>query len=391
MIDFNPIKKDSNKTIKEFPKTKKTTFKCSENYTKIIESQKKLNERSKKQISFSRPIIEREELGVIFPNTINVIQGKSGVHKSRLVENLCSTLLARDENKTFLGFKAYDNNCFTVLYVDTERNQKDQYPNAIQKIKLNAGYSIESEIKNFDFISLIEVSRIERFEALKEYLETVREKFDNHIVIVLDVITDCISNFNDPNETMKLIDLLNMMINEFNVTFICLIHENPSSGDKARGHLGTEIMNKASTVMQIGFEKDKNQKDSELIKVNYLKARSTRKFEPFYLIYSEIEKGLILAEDEIVNDYLDAKKSKADITQLKEQLSKILIEPKEKSIVITDLVNYFKCGTRTIESRLKQLLDDTILIKDHNGVDCYLYKEIKNGKTHYKLYPNANE
>ena len=46
--------------------------------------------------------------------------------------------------------------------------------------------------------------------------------------------------------------------------------------DRARGHLGTKIVNKASIVIQIGFEKDAQNHNTELLKVAYLKCRSSK-------------------------------------------------------------------------------------------------------------------
>ena len=47
----------------------------------------------KSKITFSKPIVTIDEKPFIYPRTINVIQGKSGTHKSRLAENLCSVIL----------------------------------------------------------------------------------------------------------------------------------------------------------------------------------------------------------------------------------------------------------------------------------------------------------
>jgi len=72
---------------------------------------------------------------------------------------------------------------------------------------------------------------------------------------------------------MKLIDLLNSWINDFNATFICVIHENPGFNNKARGHLGTEIRNKASYQIQIAKEAKENDPSTEVFKISYKKIR----------------------------------------------------------------------------------------------------------------------
>ena len=343
-----------------------------ENLKKILRSKEILRENSSKVISFSRAIISSFELGAIFPNTINVIQGKKGVHKSRLTETLCCTLLSRILGINFLGFKRDFTKTYAVLYVDTERNIKEQFPYAIQKIKEKSGYEIQEQPPNFDYISLIDVARSERFETLKEYLELTREKYKNsQLFIVMDVITDCIENFNDPKESMKLVDLLNETINNYDVTFLCVIHENPSSGDKARGHLGTEIINKASQVMQIGFEKDSKNNDTELIRLKFLHCRSTRKLDTIYLQYSEEEKGLIIASGEVVNELKHQKQAKASIPEIQSWLLDNLQDEISKKVLIGLLMEAFECGIRTIEDRLKELLESEFLVKECKGKEVF--------------------
>ncbi|MBL0049663.1 MAG: hypothetical protein IPP32_16390 [Bacteroidetes bacterium] len=376
---------EASEIIKEI-REEKNGLVISSNYKLIQASRGRLKEIIKRQIIFSKPIITREGIGIIYPNTISTIQGKSGVHKSRLTENLCCCLLTKVPEKSYLGYSASSDEKFTVLYVDTERNQSDQFPYALQKIVTNSGFPMESEIANFDFISLVEISREERFEALKDYLSNLRKTNKNHIVIILDVLTDIIKNFNDPNESLKLIDLMNMMINQSNVTFIGIIHENPNGNDKARGHLGTEIFNKSSTVMQIGFEKDKKNNNTDLIKVSYLKCRSTRRLEDFYLVYSDVTNGLELAEGELINDILDARKSKANIIELKKFLAQTLHTPLSKDILFENIKAEFECSYRIIEDRLKQLVNSKELFNNKFGFESFLTKYTENRKVVYALH-----
>lgn len=259
----------------------------------------------------------------------------------------------------------------------------------MQNIIRNAGGSVEQVMPNFDFISLIPIARVDRFESLKEYLRKFRENCTDHLVIILDVITDCVSSFNDATASLQLIDLLNQMINNFNATFICLIHENPGNGDKARGHLGTEILNKASTVIQIGFEKDKQQKDTDLIKVSYLKCRNSRKPATFYLQYSEEVNGLVLASSETIKDHKENRKLKVNSTIVKEILTKELTHVMEKAELMKALIKYCFCSVRTLEGLLKPIMDNKEVVINSAGEECFLKKETKNRRAYYNLVPKG--
>lgn len=201
-----------------------------------------------------------------------------------------------NQNIQLAGFKASNDRAFTVCYVDTERNLTEQLPAALQSIQIKAGYRIDEHPAGFEYVTLLDIPREQRFEALKEYFDYSRTKSDKHIVVVLDVLTDCCKDFNRTDDAMPLIDHLNRAINNFNVTFICIIHENPGS-EKARGHLGTELANKASTIMQVGYEKDASGKDTDLIRVKFIKCRNTKRHEPFHLKYCDTFKGLVLADE----------------------------------------------------------------------------------------------
>lgn len=380
-MDFNPI---------SIPR--RLTEENNTDLSQVKKVRNFLREKIKEDIRFSNPLINREGDGIVYRNTINVLQGKAGSHKSRLMEMFCSCILSNRPNDGFVGFSRFEFiTTYLLLYVDTERNTKDQFPFALQKIIRKAGFATDKQPDNFDFISMIEISRENRLEALKSYIEDIRLNYEGHIVIVLDVITDLISNFNDPRESMKLIDYMNTLINTQNVTFLCIIHENPSSGDKARGHLGTEIMNKASLQMQIGFEKTKNNEDTDLIKVKYLKTRVGKRPDPFYLVYSESENSLVVADVDYIDEVSDSRKHVAYTDSILKRLLDILKQPMKRADLIEDLKGFFKCSTNTVLDRLKEIQQKEMEIRDNTG-SIYQLNKVKNGReTMYSLLNKKDE
>lgn len=188
---------------------------------------------------------------------------------------------------------------------------------------------------------------------------------------------------------MELIDLMNMAINEHNVIFLCLIHENPKS-DKARGHFGTELMNKASTVMQVGFEKDANQNDTEIIRVKYLKCRSTARHTPFYIKYSNEVKGLVLADASEVSGVVNSRKHKASNEDMIEFIEMYLGDGTTLTRVelLDKLCKDFRASQRTIETRITAIMSENLEIFNQQGQSCLLSKETKEKTVYYKLIPN---
>lgn len=313
--------------------------------------------RSTEIIHSTPPLVTSGELGCIFPRTINTIQGRKGVHKSRLTETIFATLLGRRGYRQHLGFVAQGIEPLLGLYVDTERNQQDQFPLALQRIKRLAGYDYWDHPTHLDAISLIGVERKLRFEALSEYLERNYAGRDEPVVIVLDVASDCVVNFNDPVASMQLLDMMNDLINTKNVTFLVVIHENPNDGGKARGHLGTELINKSSQVISIGFERDARGNDTDLVRIKFLHSRSTRRLDTLYARYSEEAHGLVLADEGFVQATLDTRKTKASPAELELWLIDHLRSRLSKTDLMAQLTEAFACGERILEERLKELVE----------------------------------
>lgn len=359
------------------------------NLEKIIRGRNILRENVKNKITFSKPIITINEQPLFFPRTINIIQGKSGTHKSRLAEHLCSILLKKPGlNIDLLGLQLNEVNT-SVCYVDSERNLSEQYPYSLQQILLNAGYNITDDIHHFDFITLIDIERAERFNSFRQYLEKIREDHTGHIFVILDVLTDLVDNFNDPKPSLQLIDLLNSTINTYDITFLCIIHENPFQ-EKARGHLGTEILNKSSTALSINYEKDSKGNDQEIIKITFLKCRSSKKIDPLYVKYSQEKHRLVYADAVDIEKAIYSKDIKANVFDI----SKFIVANFKGSIskkeLVTILRQEYKCTSRTIEDRIKDMLAGAGL-----STIGYKLKSTKKGKQVFfdlaKIPPNTQE
>jgi len=372
-----------------------TEDQLSQNLKKLKESSRRLRDAKSKEIKFADPILKQGEYPVFDPRTINVIQGQAGVHKSRLAEYMCSALIKKAGfDKELLGLKRTNLNTYhKVIYADTERNLSDQFPFAIQSILTKAGYSITDDPSCFDFITLLEFSRKDRYSVLKDYIKDQKSSAGGTpLFIVLDVVTDCVEDFNRVDKSLELIDLLNQSVNEFDVTFLCLIHENPGS-EKARGHLGSELMNKSSTFLKLGFEKDSSQNDTDLIKVKYLKLRSTKKPLPFYIKYCQIEKGLVLASLEDIQESENGRKYKGRLSEIIDLLEVVFSDT--DSIFKTDLDKFFNeqigISNKTLSDRLKEIIENKAPITDREGVECLLLSRLNDKKKEFYLEPIKDE
>ncbi len=68
----------------------------------IQESHRELDSMRKSNILLSKPVITFGDINLIYPNTINLITGQIGTHKSRFAEHLISTIISKDANSKIL-------------------------------------------------------------------------------------------------------------------------------------------------------------------------------------------------------------------------------------------------------------------------------------------------
>ena len=350
----------------------------------ILNVQRVIRKFKSSTVFFSKPILYINESPIIHPNTINIIQGPAGSHKSRLAEILCSVIIALVQSTDkFLGISRNAEHKYSLCYVDSERNTKDQFPFALQNIQVKAGYLKEDHPSNLDYLSIINVPREKRLNVLEEYIERQRDKIRDHWVLVFDVCSDFVTDFNRVDCSMALIDWMNKLINNFDITIICVIHENPGQ-NKARGHLGTELLNKSSTVIQItgnlpaGIPED-------VYKVSFLKCRSSKRPPGFYTIYSDERKGLIVVPNEEIESLKCDTAKKALISDVISFLGEILsTEPISNTKMMELLVKQFEADAKTIRERLTKIREEKLEIELADGKRGYLVT-VKKGREIFYL------
>lgn len=352
----------------------------------LLTTEQQIARLAEQSVVCDPPLISMGEIPIIRRGTINIIQGKFGSHKSRLAEMFCSFLIANSTNclPYYLNFDKTDE-AITVVYVDTERNLKEELPTAIQSIKQKGCYGLTDNPVDFRFTSIKQIPRNKRLEAVKSFIEQVRSQTNYPMFVLLDVVTDCVANFNDPVESMKLFDYLGNLCENYDATFMLVIHQNPG-GEKARGHTGTEAANKASTVMQIGFERGRNNEDTDLIALKFLKIRSAKRLAPIHLLYDDTQKGLVLAHEDMVNRITAERRQVADIELVTEELGKLLRPSLNQKDLLQQLKLIFDCSDNTLKSRLDEIANQQLEIMNRSGNPCMLKIKTANGKaTIYEL------
>jgi KaiC/GvpD/RAD55 family RecA-like ATPase len=313
---------------------------------------------------------------IAFRNSIILIQGKAGTHKSRIASHFASLLIGEGGDQQMIGLSRNGEKEFVVLYVDTERNLQSQLPGAMIQILKDAQLDEKEHPFALTAVPLVNVNRLSRFGVLTKYIEDLKNhefRDGKHIVVILDVITDCLSDFNSLVESYNLIDMMNSTINKEDVTFICIIHENPGT-EKARGHIGTELGNKASTTFQVA---ETNQRGVFCIKI--LKSRSTGRGNQIYVRFDPEVNNLVLIDNEQeIFGLMDRKGEEILLA-----LGRKVVTEIDKPSLFKYLKQEINLSDRSLQSKLEHVINSKLSVETILGTGHI--EKVKGKPIRYKM------
>ena len=220
----------------------------------------------------------------------SLVKGKAKSKKSFFINMAISTAVGQGLFQQRLRSPLKDNQNH-VLYFDTEQSRYH-----VQKAVRRVCEQVQTAVPtNLDTYGLRKESADERFKLIEHAISTT----PNLGFVVIDGVRDLVTSINDEAEASHMSSALLRWSEEYNIHIVVVLHENPGS-EKARGHLGTELTNKAETVIALEI-------DSANEKVSMVRPGACRNeaFSPFAF---EIIEGLPV----IFEDYdCSAKSSKA--------------------------------------------------------------------------------
>lgn len=162
-----------------------------------------------------------------------------------------------------------------VLYFDTEQSEY-HVQLAISRLARKTGFISE----NIQAYHLRSKSTLERLDLIEKAIYNT----NNVELVIIDGIRDLIKSINDEAEATMIADKLMKWTYEKNIHLITVLHQNKGDSN-ARGHVGTELMNKAELVLQVTkSDEDKN--------TSLVETKASRNIEIDEFAFSIDEKGL---------------------------------------------------------------------------------------------------
>jgi hypothetical protein len=188
-----------------------------------------------------------------------------------------------------------------ILYFDTEQAQF-HVQKAINRI---------SRIVNIKETSNLESYCLRRFspEERLTLIEFAIKNTSNLGLVVIDGLRDLITSINNEEQAIRLSCKLLKWSEEKNIHIIGVLHENKGDNN-ARGHIGTELVNKAETVLTVAKQKGNN-------KISIVSPKYCRESEFESFAFEINEEGLpVIVEDlEIATENETPKRNPVDFSE----------------------------------------------------------------------------
>lgn len=174
------------------------------------------------------------------------ITGKAKVGKTFLMTLINSAVLKKGEFGVLASYlpKGKDK----IIYIDTEQSEY-HVSLVLDRIKK---ISEDHKMENLLMYAFDAVPTQQRFE----YTEHLINETPGVGLVIIDGIADLVKSVNDEIIATDTADWMRRMATVNDVAIGYVLHQNPSDSSKMRGHLGTVLMNKSETVIQISSSKE---------------------------------------------------------------------------------------------------------------------------------------
>ena len=224
--------------------------------------------------------------------TLGNFSASIGKAKSKKTFNVSAIVASALSGSTVLHYRSmFPENKRKILYIDTEQGRY----HCQQVLKRILRLADLPEYKNPDNLIMLALRKFSpklRLAIVEQAIGTIPDLG----LVIIDGIRDFLYDINSSSESTDIISKFMQWTDDRQIHIHTVLHQNKND-EHARGHIGTELNNKAETIMQI--EVDKEDKTVSVVEAFHIR---DREFEPFAFRINEE------AIPELVEGYLPKEK-----------------------------------------------------------------------------------
>lgn len=203
--------------------------------------------------------------------TLGNFSASTGKAKSKKTFNVSALVAASLAGRQVLNYRAHlPEGKRRILYVDTEQSRFHCHT-VLERILRLAGLPTKTDNENLDFICLREYTPAVRIGVIDYALRQNK----GYGLVIIDGIRDLMLDINSTGESVEVINKMMEWSSRYDLHIHCVLHLNKGDNN-VRGHIGTEMSNKAETVLVISKSND----NPSVSEVHALHIRE-KEFKPF--------------------------------------------------------------------------------------------------------------
>ena len=203
--------------------------------------------------------------------TLGNFSASIGKAKSKKTFNVSAIVASALSGSTVLHYRStFPKNKQKILYIDTEQGRY----HCQQVLKRILRLADLPEYKNPDNLIMLALRKFSpklRLAIVEQAIGTIPDLG----LVIVDGIRDFLYDINSSSESTDIISKFMQWTDDRQIHIHTVLHQNKND-EHARGHIGTELNNKAETIMQV--EVDKEDKNISVVEAVHIR---DREFEPF--------------------------------------------------------------------------------------------------------------
>jgi hypothetical protein len=297
--------------------------------------------------------------------TFGNFSASTGKAKSKKTFNVSAMVAAALINGTVLNYRAcLPSGKRKIFYFDTEQSRY-HCRNVHERILKLAGLPTNTDTENITFVGLREYTPSLRISLIDYALR----KSAGYGLVIIDGLRDLMYDINNAKEATDVMTMLMSWTSNYDLHIHCVLHLNKNDSN-TRGHIGTELENKAETVLIVS--KDKQNTDISEVRPMHMRDKE------FYPFAFHIDSNALPVLEEGYHVTV-CKPKDQPLTSLPENVHKEVLDElfsqrtPEKYVDMVKALNEFyaqkgyKKGTNATKELLKLLSEKSIITKDDAG------------------------